>query len=231
MKLQGEIHIYPTPQATAQAAAEAFAWAAQEAVSRRGAFHVALSGGSTPKLMYAALRGLEVPWPQVHIYFSDERTVGPEDPQSNYHTAKVGLLDFVPLPAGQIHRMEGERDPAQAAADYAALLPAQLDLVLLGMGDDGHTASLFPGTAGLSLGGRVVANHVPQQDTWRISFTFSEINAARERWLLVTGAAKAPVLAQLQRGEGDYPVSRVSDPVWYLDVAAAAALPDNSAGS
>ncbi|WP_420594407.1 6-phosphogluconolactonase [Deinococcus sp.] len=217
--------IFATPQATADAAAEAFAESARQAATERGALHVALSGGSTPKLMYAALRELDVPWPQVHIYFSDERTVGPDDEQSNYHSAKVGLLDFVPIPAGQIHRMEGELDPAQAAADYAAVLPAQLDVVLLGMGDDGHTASLFPGTAGLDMGGRVIANEVPQQHTWRISFTFDEINAARERWLLVTGAAKAPVLAEIVRGEGGYPVGRVQAPVWFLDAAAAGALP------
>ncbi|UWX65578.1 6-phosphogluconolactonase [Deinococcus rubellus] len=219
------VQVYPTPQATAGAAAEAFVGAARQAVSERGAFHVALSGGSTPKLMYAALRALDVSWVQVHIYFSDERTVGPDDEQSNYHTARVGLLDFVPIPASQIHRLEGERDPAEAASDYAALLPARLDLVLLGMGDDGHTASLFPGTAGLNLGGRVIANEVPQQHTWRLSFTFDEINAARARWLLVTGAVKAPVLAQLWRGEGGYPVRQVTDPVWFLDAAAAQDLP------
>ncbi len=83
------------------------------------------------------------------------------------------------------------------------------------MGDDGHTASLFPGTAGLQLGGRVIANEVPQQHTWRMSFTFDEINAARARWLLVTGSAKAPVLAQVARGEGGYPAARVHSPVWY----------------
>lgn len=218
--MNGTLEIYDTPQDVARAAALAFAEAAHKTVKARGAFHVALSGGSTPKLMYAELRGLNVPWGQVHIYFSDERTVGPDSEQSNYHTAKVGLLDHVNIPAAQVHRMEGERDPAQAAADYAALLPAQLDVVLLGMGDDGHTASLFPNTAGLDKGGRVIANEVPQQATWRISFTFKEINAARERWLLVTGAGKAPVLAQIERGEGHYPVMRVNAPRWFVDKAA-----------
>lgn len=222
--LGGVVEVFDTPQQVAAAAARAFAHSAREAVSARGSFHVALSGGSTPKLMYAELRALDVPWDKVHIYFSDERTVGPESEQSNYHTAKVGLLDFVPIPAAQIHRMEGERDPAQAAADYAALLPAQLDLVLLGMGDDGHTASLFPGTKGLDMSGRVIANEVPQQQTWRISFTFQEINAARERWLLVTGASKAPVLEQIGRGEGSYPVQRVQQPRWFVDKAALAGV-------
>ncbi len=218
--LAGILEVFDTPQAAAAAAARAFAQAAREAVTTRGAFHVALSGGSTPKLMYTELRHLEVPWKAVHIYFSDERTVGPNDEQSNYHTAQVGLLDHVPVPQSQIHRMEGERDPAQAAADYAALLPVQLDLVLLGMGDDGHTASLFPGTAGLQGTGRVIANEVPQQQTWRISFTFAEINAARERWLLVTGASKAPVFQQIAQGQGHYPVQSVETPHWFVDKAA-----------
>ena len=117
------VRVFATPQATAEGAARDFAEMARQAVSERGAFHAALSGGSTPKLMYAALRELDVPWQGVHLYFSDERTVGPADEQSNYHTAKVGLLDFVNVPVGQIHRIEGERDPAEAAADYAALLP------------------------------------------------------------------------------------------------------------
>lgn len=222
--LKGTLEVYDTPQATAAAAAQAFAQAARKAVSERGAFHVALSGGSTPTLMYAELRALDVPWDKVHIYFSDERTVGPESEQSNYHTAKVGLLDHVNIPETQIHRMEGERDPVQAAADYAALLPPQLDVVLLGMGDDGHTASLFPHTAGLDRGGRVIANEVPQQQTWRISFTFAEINAAHERWLLVTGAGKAPVLAEIERGEGPYPVTQVNAPRWFVDKAAVVQL-------
>ena len=218
--------IFATPQATARAAAEAFVRAAQAAVAGRGAFHVALSGGSTPKLMYLELRTLpDVPWEGVHIYFSDERSVGPDSPDSNFRLAQDELLSHVPVPAAQIHRLEGERRPLEGAArDYAALLPERLDVVLLGMGDDGHTASLFPGTAALTAGGRVVANEVPQLGTERLTFTFPEINAARERWLLVTGAGKADVLREVQRGEGAHPVAQVQDPVWYLDEAAGAKL-------
>ena len=215
------------PQATAALAARHFAALAAESVAARGSFSVALSGGSTPKLMYEALRGLEVDWAHVHVYFSDERSVGPDSPDSNFRSAKLGLLDHVSVPADQVHRMEGERDPAHAAADYAALLPERLDLVLLGMGDDGHTASLFPDTDGLSAVGRVVANRVPQLETWRLSFTFGEINAARARWLLVTGANKAEVLREVQNGMGGlqgHPVEGVHGAVWYLDTAAAAQL-------
>ncbi len=219
--------VSPTPEAAAQLAAEHLARAAASAIAERGAFSVALSGGSTPKLMYQALKGLEVEWAKVHVYFSDERSVGPDDEQSNYHSADVGLLSEVGIPAAQVHRMEGERDPAQAAADYADLLPERLDLVLLGMGDDGHTASLFPDTEGLQATGRVVANWVPKLDTWRLSFTFDEINAARERWLLVTGTNKAEVLREVQNGVGGvsgHPVAGVHDVTWYLDAAAAAEL-------
>lgn len=219
--------VSPTPQAAATLAAEHLARAADSAIAERGSFSVALSGGSTPKLMYRALRGLDIDWAHVHIYFSDERSVGPGSPDSNYRSARLELLDHVGVPAGQVHRIEGERDPMQAAADYAAVLPAQLDLVLLGMGDDGHTASLFPDTDGLRAGGRVIANWVPKLETWRLSFTFAEINAARERWLLVTGASKAEVLREVQNGiDGvqGHPVAGVHDATWYLDAAAAAQL-------
>ena len=222
-----KVLVSPTPEAAATLAAEHLARAAASAIAERGGFSVALSGGSTPKLMYRALRDLDVDWAHVHVYFSDERSVGPDSPDSNYRSARLELLDHVGVPAGQVHRIEGERDPMQAAADYAALLPAQLDLVLLGMGDDGHTASLFPDTDGLQAGGRVVANWVPRLETWRLSFTFAEINAARERWLLVTGVNKAEVLREVQNGiDGvqGHPVAGVHDAVWYLDAAAAAEL-------
>jgi 6-phosphogluconolactonase len=219
--------VSPTPQAAATLAAQHLARAAASAIAERGSFSVALSGGSTPKLMYEALRGLDVDWAKVHVYFSDERSVGPDSPDSNYRSAKVELLDHLSAAPAQVERIEGERDPQQAAADYAALLPQQLDLVLLGMGDDGHTASLFPDTEGLTTGGRVVANWVPQLETWRISFTFAEINAARERWLLVTGASKAEVLREVQNGidgVSGHPVAGVHNATWYLDAAAAAQL-------
>lgn len=220
------LRVFPTPGDTAREAAEAFAGAAREAAAVRGAFHVALSGGSTPKLMYRELRALpDVPWESVHIYFSDERSVGPDSPESNYRLAHEELLTHVPVPEVQIHRMEGERRPLEdAARGYAALLPERLDVVLLGMGDDGHTASLFPDTAALTAGGRVTANRVPKLDTERLTFTFPEINAARERWLLVTGASKADVLREVQAGEEHYPVARVQDPLWFLDEGAVGQL-------
>jgi len=222
-----KVLVSPTPATAAGLAAQHFARAARESVRERGSFSAALSGGSTPGLMYTALRELEVPWEGVHLYFSDERAVGPDDEQSNYRAARLGLLDHVPVPPGQVHRLEGERDPATAAAEYARLLPERLDLVLLGMGDDGHTASLFPDTEGLTAGGRVIANWVPKLESWRLTFTFAEINAARERWLLVTGANKAEVLREVHNGIDGVrgrPVEGVQNAVWFLDAVAAAQL-------
>ncbi|UQN07756.1 6-phosphogluconolactonase [Deinococcus sp. QL22] len=220
------IRTFPTPELTAAAAAEAFAQTARAAVRDRGAFHVALSGGSTPKLMYKVLRDMpEMPWQSVHIYFSDERSVGPDSPESNYRLAQDELLNHVPVPTAQVHRMGGEVQPLDAAAEaYAALLPTQLDAVLLGMGDDGHTASLFPGTGALGATGRVASNFVPRLNTGRLTFTYAEINAARERWILVTGAGKAGILRQVHQGEGGHPIAGVQDAVWFVDAAAGAEL-------
>ncbi|THF66771.1 6-phosphogluconolactonase [Deinococcus sp. Arct2-2] len=220
------IRTFPTPELTAAGAAEAFAQTARAAVRDRGAFRVALSGGSTPKLMYRILRDMpEMPWHAVHIYFSDERSVGADSPDSNYRLAQDELLNHVPVPTAQVHRMAGEVEPLTTAAEaYAALLPAQLDAVLLGMGDDGHTASLFPSTDALQASGRVAANFVPRLDTGRLTFTYAEINAARERWILVTGAGKAGVLRQVQGGEGGYPIAGVQNAIWFVDAAAGAEL-------
>ncbi len=215
---------FPSPQALGEAAAADFAVLAGEAVRERGAFRVALSGGSTPKHLYRALLGQQVPWAQTWVYFSDERSVPPDSAESNFKLAHDELLSKVAVPQDHVLRMRGELDPQEAARAYEAQLPAQLDLVLLGMGDDGHTASLFPGTAGLGAAGRVTANLVPKLDTWRLSFTFEEIGAARERWLLVTGDNKAAILRDVAAGQGDYPVARVKDPTWYLDEAAAKLL-------
>lgn len=216
--------VSPTPQALGEACARDVARLARDAVTARGAFHVALSGGSTPKHLYAALRELHVPWERVFVYFSDERTVPPGHADSNYRLARDHLLSHVPIPEEQVFRMRGELDPHEAARAYEAVLPERLDLNLLGMGDDGHTASLFPETAALSATGRVAANFVPKLDTWRVTFTFPEINASRERWILAAGASKAGVLQDVAGQSGRHPVERVEGPVWYLDEAAAARL-------
>jgi 6-phosphogluconolactonase len=234
---------------------EAFAEAMMGAIGRRlespGTFTLALTGGRTPEPLYRRL-GREdcvarVDWTRVKVFFGDERTVGPDHPDSNYGMAWRSWLERGPVPQGQVFRMEGEAagpagDWAEAAARYEAALRREveagpagmpaLDLVLLGMGDDGHIASLFPGTRALEeTRALAVANVVPQQKTTRLTLTFPILNAAREIWMLVTGEAKAGRVAQALGGRvgGDaLPVGRVRPAagrvVWWLDEGAARGL-------
>jgi len=210
--------VYDTPERVAQAAAEVFAKYAVDAVNERGVARIAISGGSTPKRMFALLAAepflSQVPWSKLFLYWVDERCVGPDDAESNYRMTRESLLSKVPLPAENIFRMEGELPPEEAASRYEAVLrnsfklegaqaPA-FDLVLLGMGDDGHTASLFPHTAAIDeLGRLVVANHVPQKDTWRITLTWPVINHGRRVVFLIEGAAKAERLHEVLLGGYD----------------------------
>jgi 6-phosphogluconolactonase len=191
---------------------------AREAIAQCGIFRVSLSGGRTPAPVYQAwaAAGADLPWDRVQITFGDERCVPPDDEQSNFLMASRTLLDAVPIPAGNVFRMKGELPPDDAAAEYEEKL-AQVaarfgepryrhDLLLLGMGPDGHTASLFPGTEALKEHSRnVVPNFVPKLNTWRISFTYPLINASRHICFLVEGADKKPLVEQILAGEGDYP--------------------------
>ncbi len=187
-------------------------------------FQVALSGGHTPVALYRELRERSLAWERVQVYFSDERCVPPDSPESNYRLAKEELLDHVPIPGSRVHRLEGELPPEEAARRYLALLPERFDLIYLGTGEDGHTASLFPGTQGLSARERVLANWVPKLESWRLSLSFGEINRAREVVLLATGGAKAQVVLAASQGEGDLPVLKLKDPLWLLDTQSAALL-------
>jgi len=197
--------------------------AAHDAISERGIFRIALSGGRTPAAVYRqwAATAADLPWDRVQITFGDERCVPPDDEQSNYLMARQSLLDAVPIPPGNVFRIRGELPPEEAAAEYDARL-AELasrfqepryrhDLLLLGMGPDGHTASLFPGTEALAEQTRnVVQNFVPKFDTYRITFTYPLINAARHVCFIVEGDEKKPVVDQILAGQGDYPAARVS---------------------
>jgi len=237
----------------AAGAAELFVAAAGTAVEARGVARVAISGGGTPKAMFALLADrsapyfARVPWDKLHLFWVDERCVPPTDNDSNYRMTNEAMLSKVPLPAAQVHRMEGELDPEIAASRYEAALRTEFgldrsgnpvfDLVLLGMGDDGHTASLFPHTAALhELGRIVVANHVPQKETWRITLTWPVINLGREVAFLIEGASKAPVVADVFLGAYD-PETKPSQLIrpasgrltLLLDAAAAAKLPAASA--
>jgi 6-phosphogluconolactonase len=228
--------------ALARAVADRFAEAATRAVGARGRFAVALAGGSTPKAAYALLAQSPyreaVPWDGVRFFFSDERCVGPDDPESNFGMARDAMLAPLRIDAAHIYRMRGEDPPEQAAAAYAAMLSEQLgpdavlDLVMLGMGPDGHTASLFPGSAPQDGGSELVAApFVPKFDTYRLTFTPRTINAARAVQIATAGTAKAAALAGALDGPYDpnlYPVQIVQphagELTWLVDRAAAAQL-------
>ena len=235
-----EIRRYADADLLMRAAAEVFVRRFEAATTRRGHFTVALAGGSTPRALYRLLAtetvSAAVDWSVVHVFWGDERCVPPDHDESNYRMARLALLDHVPIPLLNIHRPRAEDDPQQAAAAYDADLRAffaarggaGFDLVLLGMGDDGHTASLFPGTAALDEQSRLfVANQVPQLDTWRLTLTFPALNAADCALFLVTGAGKAAMLRSVLEGPDDYPAAQV-DPagelLWLVDAAAAAQL-------
>ena len=231
-----KVETYADLEAVSRAGAEDFA---QLARASQGTFHVALSGGSTPRRMHELLAAMgrdALPWDRVELWWGDERTVPPDDPDSNFGMAKRTLID--PLALTRFHRMEGERDPAAAAADYEAALvgasgaPPVLDLVFLGMGPDGHTASLFPGSPAVGERQRyVVANPVDSPvakgKTTRITLTVPVLDAARHVRFLVAGADKAKVLAEVLQGpRGRYPSQLVegSDVAWFVDEAAAKEL-------
>ena len=241
--------VLPTAAATAEAAAQLFTDAATEAVNRRGLARIAISGGSTPKAMFTLLADpaqpflKRVPWEKLDLYWVDERCVPPDNAESNYRMTREALLSKVPLAAERIHRMEGELDPEIAAARYESTIrntfrlegaeTPTFDLILLGMGEDGHTASLFPHTEALNEMSRIVVpNHVPQKDTWRITLTWPVINQGRKVAFLIEGAGKAQVLHDVLLGPYQpetYP-SQIIRPAGgsltlLLDTAAAAKLP------
>lgn len=218
--------------ALSEAAAAYIASYAQRCVDERGRFTWLLSGGSTPARTYQVLADdphvQEGFWWKTHFYWGDERCVPPDSELSNHRLAREDLLDGIAAPDGQIHRMPAERPDRDAAADeYAAVLPEQPDLVLLGMGPDGHTASLFPGSPALrETKRRVVAVEAPEyaQPRWRLTITPPVLAAARKVLVLVAGKDKAEALERVFRPEGDIlqtPARLVRDGMWFVDRAAA----------
>jgi 6-phosphogluconolactonase len=232
--LPGAARVLTDPIAVAAAAAQ---WVS-ELSAGSDPFRIAMSGGSTPQFLYEALASSTfkagIDWPRWHVYFSDERATPPDHPDSNYRLVHDTLLSKAPVPAEHVHRIEADRPDLDAAADsYSRLLearcgrPPRLDLVLLGLGADGHTASLFPGTAALDV-----------EDAWatrgradfepfdRITMTFPAINAAARVAFLVTGSAKGDALHGVV--DGTVPAARVrpadGELLWFLDAAAAGAL-------
>lgn len=243
------IRRYPDAEAVSRAAAQEFVELARTAIADRGRFCVALSGGSTPRRMYEILsegpRWAQLDWRRVEVFWGDERAVPPEHPDSNYGVAAAVLLGKLGVPVDRVHRVHGElADPEQAAALYqdelarvfatpVEGLPPIFDLILLGMGPDGHTASLFPFSQALTERRRwVVGYTVPRLGKKRITMTFPILNRAAEVRLLVTGADKAGVLREALAGPRDperLPVQAVVPEggrlVWLVDRAAAAELP------
>jgi 6-phosphogluconolactonase len=228
--------------ALARAAADLITVAAARAIAARGRFVIALAGGETPRATYAYLAHEpflgRIDWSKVVVAWGDERCVPPDDLASNYRMARETLLDRVPIPPAHVLRLEGEREPREAAARYDAALRSlfgdtpRFDLILLGLGDDGHTASLFPGTAALDARDAwAVANYVPKFDVWRLTLTLPVLNAADEVVFLVTGAKKAAVLAEVVNHPGPdspYPAARVQPARgtlrWLVDAHAAVEL-------
>lgn len=222
--------------------------AATKAIAQRGSFSIALSGGSTPKPLYELLAKGEpsrpawpFDWNRVHIFFGDERCVPPDHSESNFRMANDTLLSHVPIPPTNVHRMKGEIDPNEAAKEYGQTLKhifgedRGVDLNLLGMGDDGHTASLFPGTPALDeTHHRVVAQFVEHSTTgrsWRITMTPPFINRSREIIVMVAGQRKAKVLNEVLHGPRDphrMPIQMIKPAgqmLWLLDEPAASQLP------
>jgi 6-phosphogluconolactonase len=206
----------------AAAAADFILDQAHKAIGERNEFRIALSGGNTPRPVYArlAMIGRDLPWERIRITFGDERCVPPDDPQSNFRMAREALFAPAAIPEESIMRMRGEIDPQIAAQEYENqlnLLAAQRgeqiyrhDLILLGLGDDGHTASLFPGTAALEeTRRRVIANFVPKFNSWRLTFTFPLINHARQICFLVNATKNADLIDRVLRGDPQLPASRV----------------------
>jgi 6-phosphogluconolactonase len=207
-----EIKVLPDATAIAEEAAARIEQMAEASIDLNGRFSIALSGGSTPKTLYELLASeyrAAINWAKTEVFFSDERCVPAEHPESNYRMARETLLSQVPIPPENIHRMKGEIEPQEAAKQYGQMLKEKfadggLDLVLLGMGEDGHTASIFPNTPAVDeTHHRCVANLVEKSTTgrsWRITLTAPFINRSREVLILVAGANKAKVLVEVLEG-------------------------------
>lgn len=253
MESRRSVEVVPTADDLARVACEIITAAASASIGRRRYFRIALAGGSTPQAVYRLLA--DDPYMDFtgwQIFWSDERCVPPTSPESNYAMAKAALLDRLARPPALVFRMAGEGDPDAAAISYERAVrelvppnPAvatgqtpRFDLVLLGMGADGHTASLFPGTAALDEQERlVVANHVPQLATTRLTFTYPLINAARRVLILVSGEAKAAALRNVLAGSQDehrFPVQGVQlrrgNLTWLVDQAAYSQVKQSPSG-
>lgn len=251
-QMQIKYYVEADPVALARHAAQYFLEMASEAIAARGRARIAISGGSTPKATFQLLADgnepwrARMPWDNLDLFWVDERCVPPDDNDSNFRMTREFLLDHVPLRPEQIHRIEGELEPEAAAARYESELRncfrlegaeiPRFDLIELGMGPDGHTASLFPHTEAIhELSRLAVANHVRNKDAWRVTLTWPVINNASSVFFLIAGEDKAAVLKEVLMGPHD-PERLPSQLIWpssgiltlILDRAAAALLPETN---
>lgn len=241
--MNSELHVAETPEAAGAALANLIANRLRQAAAEGREFHLALSGGKTPIPFFDALCAEnDLPWQQLWLYWSDERCVPPNDPDSNYGLARKHLLSKIHVPKGQIERLRGEVDPEAEAARYSALLrqrlpasdaqpeavnaPPVLDCVVLGLGDDGHTASLFPGDDDALVSSELLLGVIhPQSGQLRLTMTPALMNAAREVVFFVTGSSKAKILNQVRQSAGTeqtYPAQAIRPEHlhWFVDQAA-----------
>jgi 6-phosphogluconolactonase len=244
--MKPEIRIFKSLEELSQAAARLFVEQAAQSIAERDRFLVALSGGSTPTRLFQLLATdfrEKVNWSRVHVFWGDERCVPPEDAGSSYGQAWELLLSHVPMPSANIHRIKGERGPAEAAKDYALILKGfasppldwpRFDLVYLGMGEDGHTASLFPGSpAKASEPTLPVTAHYQDRPANRVTLTSLVFNSARAVAFMATGEKKADTLTEVVSGKYNpelYPAQRIQPTegmlIWLVDEAAASKLPE-----
>lgn len=239
------IKIFPDLQSWTNEAAATFLHIARESLKKRGVFSAALSGGGTPKPVYHQIgfagNSTQLPWSDIHLFWGDERHVPPEHDDSNFKMVKEQLLDQISIPEGNVHRVPAEMDARMAAFSYEEVLRGffekeqpQFDLVFLGLGEDGHTASLFPHSAGLNEEQRwFIANFSPIKEEWRLTLSKNAINAARHIVVLVRGRSKAKMVADVLTGPiepEEKPIQLISpvdgNMIWILDREAASLLPD-----
>jgi 6-phosphogluconolactonase len=242
-----KIHAYPSKDKLVTATTEHVVNSIGQAIEERGLCNIALAGGNTPREIYSMMAGSayrdRVDWNRLHLFWGDERMVPPEHQDSNFRMVQETLLDHVKIPAGNVHRIRGEITPEQAAREYAELLHShfkadlpRFDLILLGIGEDGHTASLFPGTDAVEeCVKHVTAVFVPRLDTWRVTLTFPVLNAAREILFLAAGRSKADIVQRIisiKQPAKEFPASMVNPENgtlhWMLDSEAMVLINKNA---
>ncbi len=241
--MKRDIRVFQSKDELVHAATEKIIDCVEEAVRKRGRCNIALAGGRTPRDVYALLATKpyknRVCWDNVSLFWGDERAVSPEDQESNYKMVRQSLLEHITIPGENVHRIRGETEPVQAASEYSELLMRRFsgglpcfDLVLLGIGDDGHTASLFPGTEVLDEYRQLVsAVFVPKFASWRVTLTLPVLNAAREIMFLVSGNTKSDIVRRVMsnhKPNRKLPVTLVTPQSgtvsWMLDSGAASLL-------